>query len=104
MGGVLICSPPQLRDLQPRYFVNVPSRPLWHTMDQSPVLILGGFPDKKSILLTDTNFKDFSLVQVGVASGLGMGAASEMLRGLGVQTASWSCDCIPSLRGRGPGG
>ncbi|XP_040852139.1 cation channel sperm-associated protein subunit gamma-like [Ochotona curzoniae] len=58
----------ELRDLQPRYFVNVPSRPLWHTMDQSPVLILGGFPDKKSILLTDTNFKDFSLVQLSIDS------------------------------------
>ena len=33
-------------------------------MDQAPVLILGGIPEEKSILLTDTNFKDFFLVEV----------------------------------------
>lgn len=32
------------------------------------MLILGGIPDEKSILLTDTNFEDFFLVEV---SGVG---------------------------------
>lgn len=59
--------PPQLFHLIPRYFVNVPSRPLWYTVDQSPVLILGGIPEEKSILLTDTSFKDFFLVEVSAA-------------------------------------
>ncbi|XP_070080455.1 cation channel sperm-associated auxiliary subunit gamma isoform X8 [Equus caballus] len=53
----------ELFHLIPRYFVNVPSRPLWYTVDQSPVLILGGIPEEKSILLTDTSFKDFFLVE-----------------------------------------
>ena len=52
---------PQLFHLIPRHFVNVPSRPLWYTVDQTPVLILGGIPEEKAILLTDTNFKDFFL-------------------------------------------
>ena len=55
---------PQLFNLIPRYFVNVPSRPLWYTVDQTPVFILGGIPEEKAILLTDTNFKDFFLVEV----------------------------------------
>lgn len=55
---------PQLFHLLPQYFVNVPSRPLWYTVDQTPVLILGGIPEEKAILLTDTNFKDFFLVEV----------------------------------------
>lgn len=36
-------------------------------MDQAPVLILGGIPDEKSILLTDTSFEDFFLVEVSGA-------------------------------------
>lgn len=44
--------------------MNVPSRPLWHTVDQAPVLILGGISDEKFILLTDTSFRDFFLVEV----------------------------------------
>ncbi|XP_032342029.1 cation channel sperm-associated protein subunit gamma isoform X14 [Camelus ferus] len=56
----------ELFNLIPRYFVNVPSRPLWYTVDQAPVLILGGIPEEKSILLTDTNFKDFFLVELSI--------------------------------------
>ncbi|XP_070413781.1 cation channel sperm-associated auxiliary subunit gamma isoform X11 [Equus przewalskii] len=58
----------ELFHLIPRYFVNVPSRPLWYTVDQSPVLILGGIPEEKSILLTDTSFKDFFLVELSIDS------------------------------------
>lgn len=54
----------QLFDLAPQYFLNASSRPLWYTLDQSPVLILGGIPNEKAILLTDTNFETFSLVEV----------------------------------------
>uniref|UniRef100_A0A2K5JBZ0 Cation channel sperm associated auxiliary subunit gamma n=1 Tax=Colobus angolensis palliatus TaxID=336983 RepID=A0A2K5JBZ0_COLAP len=53
----------ELFDLMPWYFVGISSRPLWHTVDQSPVLILGGIPNEKYVLMTDTSFKDFSLVE-----------------------------------------
>nr|KAF6409222.1 cation channel sperm associated auxiliary subunit gamma [Rousettus aegyptiacus] len=58
----------ELFSLKPRYFLNVTSRPLWYTVDQAPVLILGGIPDEKSILLTDTNFEDFFLVELSIDS------------------------------------
>ncbi|XP_054396303.1 cation channel sperm-associated auxiliary subunit gamma isoform X4 [Pongo abelii] len=58
----------KLFDLMPRYFVGVSSRPLWHTVDQSPVLILGGIPNEKYVLMTDTSFKDFSLVELSIDS------------------------------------
>uniref|UniRef100_A0A452RFK8 Cation channel sperm associated auxiliary subunit gamma n=1 Tax=Ursus americanus TaxID=9643 RepID=A0A452RFK8_URSAM len=54
--------------LIPRYFMNVSSRPLWHTVDQAPVLILGGIPDEKSVLLTDTSFTDSFLVELNIDS------------------------------------
>ncbi|XP_059008788.1 cation channel sperm-associated auxiliary subunit gamma isoform X4 [Mustela lutreola] len=53
----------EIFNLIPRYFMNVPSRPLWYTVDQAPVLILGGIPEEKSVLLTDTSFKDSFLVE-----------------------------------------
>lgn len=59
--------PCQIFNLIPRYFMNVPSRPLWYTVDQAPVLILGGIPEEKSVLLTDTSFKDSFLVEVSRA-------------------------------------
>lgn len=58
----------ELFDLLSRYFVNVASRPLWYTVNQAPVLILGGIPEEKSILLTDTSFKDFFLVELSIDS------------------------------------
>ncbi|XP_037373771.1 cation channel sperm-associated auxiliary subunit gamma isoform X2 [Talpa occidentalis] len=54
--------------LEPRYFVNASSRPLWYTVDQAPVLILGGIPEQKSVLLTDNNFNDVFLVELGIDS------------------------------------
>ncbi|XP_074075139.1 cation channel sperm-associated auxiliary subunit gamma-like isoform X2 [Macrotis lagotis] len=51
-----------------RDFIDTPSRPLWATMDQAPVLILGGIPNNKKILLSDSGFKDFSLVEVNIDS------------------------------------
>ncbi|KAM5295935.1 cation channel sperm-associated auxiliary subunit gamma [Glossophaga mutica] len=58
----------ELFKLIPRYFVNVSSRPLWYTVDQAPVLILGGISEEKSVLLTDTNFNDFFLVELSIDS------------------------------------
>ncbi|ELK23163.1 Cation channel sperm-associated protein subunit gamma, partial [Myotis davidii] len=58
----------ELFNLIPRYFVNAPSRPLWYTVDQTPVLILGGIPEEKSVLLTDTSFTDFFLVELSIDS------------------------------------
>ncbi|KAM4825247.1 cation channel sperm-associated auxiliary subunit gamma isoform 2-T3 [Thomomys bottae] len=47
---------------------NVSSRPLRYTLDHSPVLILGGIPHEKAILITDTNFQDVSLVELSIDS------------------------------------
>uniref|UniRef100_A0A8D2JWU9 Cation channel sperm associated auxiliary subunit gamma n=1 Tax=Theropithecus gelada TaxID=9565 RepID=A0A8D2JWU9_THEGE len=58
----------ELFNLMPQYFVGISSRPLWHTVDQSPVLILGGIPNEKYVLMTDTSFKDFSLVELSIDS------------------------------------
>ncbi|XP_036732375.2 cation channel sperm-associated auxiliary subunit gamma isoform X5 [Manis pentadactyla] len=58
----------ELYELMPQYFVNAPSRPLWYTEEQAPVLILGGIPEEKLILLTDTSFKDFFLVELSIDS------------------------------------
>uniref|UniRef100_A0A8C9GE75 Cation channel sperm associated auxiliary subunit gamma n=1 Tax=Piliocolobus tephrosceles TaxID=591936 RepID=A0A8C9GE75_9PRIM len=58
----------ELFDLMPWYFVGISSRPLWHTVDQSPVLILGGISNEKYVLMTDTSFKDFSLVELSIDS------------------------------------
>lgn len=79
-------SPWQLFNLIPRYFVNVPSRPLWYTVDQTPVLILGGIPEEKSVLLTDTSFTDFFLVEVrGARRAVGWG----LWKGAGPQPLRW---------------
>ncbi|XP_019521872.1 PREDICTED: cation channel sperm-associated protein subunit gamma isoform X1 [Hipposideros armiger] len=58
----------ELFSLLPRYFVNAASRPLWYTVNQAPVLILGGIPEEKSVLLTDTSFKDFFFVELSIDS------------------------------------
>uniref|UniRef100_H0WP32 Cation channel sperm associated auxiliary subunit gamma n=1 Tax=Otolemur garnettii TaxID=30611 RepID=H0WP32_OTOGA len=58
----------EISDVSPRAFVNVPSRPLWYTVDVSPVLILGGIPNEKRVLMTDTSFKDFSVVELSIDS------------------------------------
>ncbi|XP_074170496.1 cation channel sperm-associated auxiliary subunit gamma [Rhinolophus sinicus] len=58
----------ELFNLLPQHFVNVSSRPLWYTVGQAPVLILGGIPEEKSVLLTDTSFKDFFLVELSIDS------------------------------------
>uniref|UniRef100_A0A4X2M1G0 Uncharacterized protein n=1 Tax=Vombatus ursinus TaxID=29139 RepID=A0A4X2M1G0_VOMUR len=47
-----------------RHFINAPSRPVWATVDQAPVLILGGIPEEKMILISDSSFRDISLVEV----------------------------------------
>ncbi|XP_006899799.1 PREDICTED: cation channel sperm-associated protein subunit gamma [Elephantulus edwardii] len=58
----------QVFRLIPRYFNNFYSQPLWYTVDQAPVLILGGIPNEKLVLLTDTNFEDFSLLELNIDS------------------------------------
>uniref|UniRef100_A0A8C0ZXY6 Cation channel sperm-associated protein subunit gamma n=1 Tax=Castor canadensis TaxID=51338 RepID=A0A8C0ZXY6_CASCN len=58
----------ELFKLESRYFENVSSRALRFTVDHSPVLILGGIPDEKIILMTDTNFEDFSIVELSIDS------------------------------------
>ncbi|XP_060041854.1 cation channel sperm-associated auxiliary subunit gamma isoform X2 [Erinaceus europaeus] len=58
----------EIFDLKPRYFLNSASRPLWFTVEHTPVLILGGIPEEKVILVSDTNFKDYSLVELSIDS------------------------------------
>uniref|UniRef100_A0A803TCW3 Uncharacterized protein n=1 Tax=Anolis carolinensis TaxID=28377 RepID=A0A803TCW3_ANOCA len=41
-----------------------PSRPLWHTHERAPVLILGDIPMSKVVLLSDTGFEDYFPVEV----------------------------------------
>lgn len=50
--------------LKPSHFRLSKSRPLWYTMDHTPVFILGGFDNEKAILLSDSNFHDFVLLEV----------------------------------------
>ncbi|XP_027711281.1 cation channel sperm-associated protein subunit gamma-like [Vombatus ursinus] len=51
-----------------RHFINAPSRPVWATVDQAPVLILGGIPEEKMILISDSSFRDISLVELSINS------------------------------------
>nr|XP_032660369.1 cation channel sperm-associated protein subunit gamma [Chelonoidis abingdonii] len=44
------------------------SRPIWSTFNQAPVLILGGFQGYKVILVSDSEFADFTAVEVGIDS------------------------------------
>ncbi|XP_061453607.1 cation channel sperm-associated auxiliary subunit gamma isoform X3 [Rhineura floridana] len=45
-----------------------PSRPLWSTYAQTPVLILGGFPRNKITFMSDSAFEDFIPIEVGIDS------------------------------------
>ncbi|XP_063167869.1 cation channel sperm-associated auxiliary subunit gamma [Candoia aspera] len=45
-----------------------PSRPLWSTHKQAPVLILGGIPEKKAVFISDTGFETYYTVEVGIDS------------------------------------
>ncbi|XP_070805861.1 cation channel sperm-associated auxiliary subunit gamma [Pituophis catenifer annectens] len=45
-----------------------PSRPLWATYRHAPVLILGGIPEKKIIILSNTNFESFHIIEVAIDS------------------------------------
>ncbi|KAM7339974.1 hypothetical protein ACRRTK_000589 [Alexandromys fortis] len=49
-------------------FIRSKSRPLWYTVNHSPVLILGGIENEKVILLSDTNFQDYSLIELSIDS------------------------------------
>ncbi|XP_038960278.1 cation channel sperm-associated auxiliary subunit gamma isoform X10 [Rattus norvegicus] len=54
--------------LKPSHFRLSKSRPLWYTMDHTPVFILGGFDNEKAILLSDSNFHDFVLLELSIDS------------------------------------
>uniref|UniRef100_A0A8C3TE28 Cation channel sperm associated auxiliary subunit gamma n=1 Tax=Chelydra serpentina TaxID=8475 RepID=A0A8C3TE28_CHESE len=45
-----------------------PSRPIWSTFNQAPVLMLGEFQAYKIILVSDSEFADFTAVEVGIDS------------------------------------
>ncbi|XP_053122836.1 cation channel sperm-associated auxiliary subunit gamma isoform X2 [Hemicordylus capensis] len=44
------------------------SRPLWNTYKHAPVLILGGIPNSKIVLLSDTGYEDFFSIELGIDS------------------------------------
>lgn len=48
-----------------------PSRPLWYTYQRTPVLILGGIPNSKIVLLSDSEFEDFFPIEVTGTGGGG---------------------------------
>uniref|UniRef100_A0A670ZXX5 Cation channel sperm associated auxiliary subunit gamma n=1 Tax=Pseudonaja textilis TaxID=8673 RepID=A0A670ZXX5_PSETE len=50
------------------FSLNDPSRPLWATYRQAPVLILGGIPEKKIVVISDTNFDTYDLIEVAIDS------------------------------------
>ncbi|XP_051845071.1 cation channel sperm-associated auxiliary subunit gamma isoform X10 [Antechinus flavipes] len=58
----------EVSSIMHRHFLKAPSRPMWATMDQAPVLILGGIPNEKMVLISDSSFKDFSLVELNIDS------------------------------------
>ncbi|XP_043849826.1 cation channel sperm-associated protein subunit gamma-like [Dromiciops gliroides] len=58
----------EVRGIAHRDFINTSSRPLWATVSQAPVLILGGIPNEKMVLLSDSSFKDISLVELNIDS------------------------------------
>uniref|UniRef100_K7GFT3 Cation channel sperm associated auxiliary subunit gamma n=1 Tax=Pelodiscus sinensis TaxID=13735 RepID=K7GFT3_PELSI len=43
-----------------------PSRPIWATFNHAPVLLLGGFSAYKIVLVSDSEFADFTFLEVGV--------------------------------------
>ncbi|XP_053253725.1 cation channel sperm-associated auxiliary subunit gamma isoform X2 [Podarcis raffonei] len=45
-----------------------PSRPLWYTYGQAPVLILGGIPRSKIVFMSDSMFLDYIPIEVGIDS------------------------------------
>ncbi|XP_048474185.1 cation channel sperm-associated auxiliary subunit gamma-like [Rhincodon typus] len=45
-----------------------PSSPLWYLSENSPVLILGGINDRKVVLLSTTEFDDFTILEVSIDS------------------------------------
>ncbi|XP_060712011.1 cation channel sperm-associated auxiliary subunit gamma-like [Hemiscyllium ocellatum] len=45
-----------------------PSSPLWYLSENSPVLILGGITDRKVVLLSTSEFDDFTILEVSIDS------------------------------------
>uniref|UniRef100_A0A8D2L9Y7 Cation channel sperm associated auxiliary subunit gamma n=1 Tax=Varanus komodoensis TaxID=61221 RepID=A0A8D2L9Y7_VARKO len=58
----------KLKTLKDFVSLRDPSRPLWHTHQRAPVLILGGVPENKIVFLSDTEFEDFFAIEVGIDS------------------------------------
>ncbi|XP_060113740.1 cation channel sperm-associated auxiliary subunit gamma-like [Heteronotia binoei] len=58
----------RLTSLRGYFSLNESSRPMWSTYHQAPVLILGGIPNNKIIVLSDTGFEDYFLIEVAIDS------------------------------------
>ncbi|KAL8219889.1 UNVERIFIED_CONTAM: hypothetical protein K2H54_035646 [Gekko kuhli] len=58
----------RLSNLKDYFSLNESSRPLWFTLKQAPVHILGGIPKSKVILLSDTGFDDYFIIEVAIDS------------------------------------
>ncbi|XP_025068862.1 cation channel sperm-associated protein subunit gamma [Alligator sinensis] len=55
-------------DLGRMLMLGQPSRPIWSTYEKAPVRVLGDFPDHKVILLSNTEFSDFTAIEVAIDS------------------------------------
>ncbi|XP_054855507.1 cation channel sperm-associated auxiliary subunit gamma-like [Eublepharis macularius] len=58
----------KLTNLKEFLSLNEVSRPLWTTFRHSPVVIIGGVPNNKIILMSDTFFDDFFPIEVAIDS------------------------------------
>ncbi|XP_056652137.1 cation channel sperm-associated auxiliary subunit gamma-like isoform X2 [Monodelphis domestica] len=67
-GKLIFTLGTQARGITHRDFINTASRPVWSTVGQAPVLILGGIPDEKMILISDSGFDKISLVELNIDS------------------------------------
>ncbi|XP_044524534.1 cation channel sperm-associated protein subunit gamma-like [Gracilinanus agilis] len=67
-GKLIFTLGTQTRGITHRDFINTESKPVWATMGQAPVLILGGIPDEKMILISDSSFDEITLVELNIDS------------------------------------
>nr|XP_025037116.1 LOW QUALITY PROTEIN: cation channel sperm-associated protein subunit gamma [Pelodiscus sinensis] len=56
----------QVSTLRNLMLLRSPSRPIWATFNHAPVLLLGGFSAYKIVLVSDSEFADFTFLEVGV--------------------------------------
>ncbi|XP_038623312.1 cation channel sperm-associated protein subunit gamma [Tachyglossus aculeatus] len=66
--GVKSCLGEEVKDWSVFMMEGTPSQPVWSTHNHAPVLILGGIHNQKIVLLSDTAFEDFTMVELAIDS------------------------------------